>query len=92
MTESVIKRSSYGSFGSGSGIYEYEYEYEFITSRDSAFITSFYGSHHMQLPDSARTDISTSLHRSISASMGGSLALSIQPQTKRVLGYGINLI
>ena len=40
MSQSILKKSSYGSFGSGSGVYEYEYEYEFITSFKDSFPSS----------------------------------------------------
>ena len=45
MSKSMLKLSSYGSFGSGSGVYEYEYEFEFRTSFNaSSMTTSFFSS------------------------------------------------
>lgn len=48
MSKSMLKLSSYGSFGSGSGVYEYEYEYEYefrtsfnATSMTTSFFSSF---------------------------------------------------
>ncbi len=38
MSQSILKRSSSGSFG--SGVYEYEYEYEFISSISDSFPSS----------------------------------------------------
>ncbi len=38
MSQSILKRSSSGSFG--SGVYEYEYEYEFVSSFRGSFSSS----------------------------------------------------
>ncbi len=38
MSQSILKRTSSGSFG--SGVYEYEYEYEFSTSFVGSFPSS----------------------------------------------------
>lgn len=41
MSQSILQKGSYGSYGSGSGVYEYEYEYEFITSFAGSVPSSF---------------------------------------------------
>ena len=38
MSQSILKVSSSGSFG--SGVYEYEYEYEFVSSFSDSFPSS----------------------------------------------------
>lgn len=40
MPESILKKSSYGSYGSGMAMYEYEYEYELPTSLKKSSISS----------------------------------------------------
>ena len=56
MSKSMLKLSSYGSFGSGSGVYEYEYEFEFRTSFNAtSMTTSFFSSFTADISSQPKT-------------------------------------